>query len=542
MNSLEETRPGGAPVNPSDIQAMFLEGSQLVSQLQYPQALDVYTRALESVRLLPLGPQTEELELQARNAFCGVCLVLGKWDRALRELDKVSKIEPGPRTRPDLVRAHLKKGEILSNRGDRIPASDCFRAALELATELKDQRLIAQAKYFLGANSSRQGELDEGRSYIEEALKASEGLPDSPETRRLRATILSQFGLYNFRLGQSEQAKVHLEEALKLLEGMPLTLEEASVKRYIGVMVSTAGDFRGALDWHLAALKIYKTASCAYGQAKVYDSIGRTFLSLNRLEEAIYTLKKGEGLCRRLGAKTELATIYGKLGQVHMVREEYEIAVDYFRRDLEISTRFRNFYAMGYSYRNLGRCLIQVGDLDEAIRNLEESLGLFQYVDDSINIARVYMDLCQAHLKNGAPDRAREVGSKSRNYFLGAQRQLEAAYLQALFGTIDRLENNHEKAEGQFLQALEDLQKKGNTAWLAETWYELGVLYRTKKENQKAVEAFKSALKVAVQAGFVRQAERFLRAIEDIDELELFRTWVDSLPEGVKPPVVQPAG
>lgn len=530
-------------MNPSEIQSLLAEGSQLVSQLQYPQALDVYSKALESVRLLPLSPQTEELELHARNAFCGVCLVVGKWDRALRELEKVAKMEPNPRSRPDLVRAHLKKGEILSNRGDRVPASDCFRAALELAEEIKDQRLIAQAKYFLGGNSSRQGELDEGRNFIEEALEASKDLQDTPETRKLKAAILSQFGLYCFRLGKSQEAKVHLEEALKLLEGMPQTLEEASVMRYLGIMVSTAGDFRGALDYHLAALKIYKAASCAYGQAKVYDSIGRTFLSLNRLEEAIFTLKKGEGLCRRLGAKTELATIYGKLGQVHMVREEYEIAVDYFRRDLEISTRFRNFYAMGYSYRNLGRCLIQVGDLDEAIRNLEESLGLFQYVDDSINIARVYMDLCQAHLKNGAPDRAREVGGKARTYFLGAQRQLEAAYLQALFGTIDRLESNFDKAEGEFKQAIEDLSKKGNTAWLAETWYELGVLYRTKKESEKAVEAFKSALNVAVQAGFVRQAERFLRAIEDIDELELFRTWVDSLPaESAKPLVVQPAG
>ncbi|MEW6281808.1 MAG: tetratricopeptide repeat protein [Candidatus Eremiobacterota bacterium] len=526
----------------AEFQALLQEGNQQMAQLQYPQALETFSRCLELVRNLPVGPESEKLELQTRNAFCSVCLVLGKWDRALRELEKVAKTEFGADAQPDLIRAHLKRGEILSNRGDRNMATDAFRSAMELAEKAGDPRLIAQAKYFLGSNAARMGELDDGRNFIQEALDIANGLPDAPETRRLRSAILSQFGLYHFRLGQNEQARKYLEDALKLLEGMPVMLEEAAVRRYLGVLISTTGDFRTALEHHLGALRIYKAASCAYGQAKVYDSIGRTFLSLNRLEEAIYTLKKGEGLCRRLGAKTELATIYGKLGQVHMVREEYEMAVDYFRRDLEISTRFRNFYAMGYSYRNLGRCLIQVGDLDEAIRNLEESLGLFQYVDDSINIARVYMDLCQAHLKNGAPDRAREVGGKARTYFLGAHKQLEAAYLQALFGTIDRLEGNFEKAEAQFKAAVDELAKKGNTAWLAETYYELGVMYRSRKDNDNAVQAFKSALKVAVQAGFVRQAERFLRAIEDIDELELFRTWVDSLPAETRPNVTVAAG
>src|SRR5690606_29213479 len=108
---------------------------------------------------------------------------------------------------------------------------------------------------------------------------------------------------------------------------------------------------------------------------------------------AIFSFKKAESICRRLGANSELATLYGKLGQVYMIREDYETAVKYFRRDLDISSRNGNYYALGYSYRNLGRSLIQVGITEEAITNLKESIGLFQYVEDHLNLGRVYMDL-----------------------------------------------------------------------------------------------------------------------------------------------------
>ena len=273
-------------------------------------------------------------------------------------------------------------------------------------------------------------------------------------------------------------------------------------------------------------------AGCRYGQAKVYDSIGRTFLANNRMEEAIFSFKKAESICRRLGANSELATLYGKLGQVYMIREDYETAVKYFRRDLDISSRNGNYYALGYSYRNLGRSLIQVGITEEAITNLKESIGLFQYVEDHLNLGRVYMDLTQAYVKAERSQEAREMAVKADAIFQEQQMDREVAFLKCLKGVICRLTRDNEQAEKLLKESIEELPEKGPAGWRAEAHYELGILYRQQKRYAEAVSAFRDALDIARAAGLSRHTGRYLRDIESLDETELYRAWMKDLPEG----------
>lgn len=250
------------------------------------------------------------------------------------------------------------------------------------------------------------------------------------------------------------------------------------------------------------------------------------------MEEAIFSYKKAESICRRLGANSELATLYGKLGQVYMIREDYETAVKYFRRDLDISSRNGNYYALGYSYRNLGRSLIQVGITEEAITNLKESIGLFQYVEDQINLGRVYMDLTQAYVKAERAQEAREVASKAQAIFEEQQMDRELAFLKCLQGVVCRLTRDYANAERLHTEAIEELPEKGPQAWRAEAHYELGILFRQQKRYPEAVAAFRDALDIARAAGLSRHTGRYLRDIESLDETELYRAWMKDLPEG----------
>ncbi len=506
------------------------QGEELLRKLDYSAALRHFDRVLKGAQKLT-GEDRDYKVARARNRYAKACQVVGRWDRAQREYRRVVESELEGDEREAVAEALLGLGLTLSRRGERDEAKDHFEEAREVSEELELNSRIAESLCHLAAGAGRTGELEEARDLLE---RAGDYVPKEAQTeadRELLCLYYSQYGLYYFRTGNNPSAQNWFQKALDVLEGQP-SLEAAACRRYLGVMSSLSGRHRQTLEHHLEGLQIYKNAGCRYGQAKVYDSIGRTFLANNRMEEAIFSFKKAESICRRLGANSELATLYGKLGQVYMIREDYETAVKYFRRDLDISSRNGNYYALGYSYRNLGRSLIQVGITEEAITNLKESIGLFQYVEDHLNLGRVYMDLTQAYVKAERSQQAREMAVKAEAIFVEQQMDREFAFLKCLKGVICRLTRDYEQAEKLLKESIEELPEKGPAGWRAEAHYELGILYRQQKRYAEAVAAFRDALDIARAAGLSRHTGRYLRDIESLDETELYRAWMKDLPEG----------
>jgi tetratricopeptide (TPR) repeat protein len=521
LSKMEEERP---------FDEMMEQGEELLKRLDYSAALRHYDRVLKSAQKLT-GEGRDYKVAKARNRYAKACQVVGRWDRAQREYRRVVESELEGEDRSAIAEALIGLGVTMSRRGERDEARDHFVEARDVAEDLGLPQRKAEAMCHIAAASGRTGELEEAKNILEDARQYVPEQPQDAGERELSALYHSQWGLYYFRTGNNGAASESFQKALDVLGDQP-SLEAAASRRYLGVMCSMRGQHRQTLEHHLEGLRIYKLAGCRYGQAKVYDSIGRTFAANNRMEEAIFSYKKAESICRRLGANSELATLYGKLGQVYMIREDYETAVKYFRRDLDISSRNGNYYALGYSYRNLGRSLIQVGITEEAITNLKESIGLFQYVEDQINLGRVYMDLTQAYVKAERAHEAKEVATKAEAIFEEQNMDRELAFLKCLKGVICRLTRDFANAEKLNTEAIEELPEKGPQAWRAEAHYELGILYRQQKRYPEAVAAFRDALDIARAAGLSRHTGRYLRDIESLDETELYRAWMKDLPEG----------
>lgn len=73
------------------------------------------------------------------------------------------------------------------------------------------------------------------------------------------------------------------------------------------------------------------------------------------------------------------------------------------------------------------------------------------------------------------------------------ERSRELTFLGCLDGILARADNNLELAEGHFRTCIEALEGSSSSVWLAETYCELGVLYRQFHQTDRATEAFKSA-------------------------------------------------
>lgn len=512
-----------ATVQPeNELRQAIDQALKAIQQMDHQRANQLLEEAIRTS-----ADSSAELE-QARLVLAETSLVVGRWERAQRELDRLLEAPTNPEFH---IRTLLGLGELFSMRGEPEQARDYLQKASALAESNQLDRWILECLERQAALAGKTGEMDVSRSLLERAEKQIEAFQKDPAWAELSAALDTQWGLYHFRLSQRPSAEERLHKALQTLrDGHCQSLEEPNILRYLGVMASLRREHQLSLSLHLEALALYTKAGDRYGQAKVYDSIGRTLQGANRLDEAVFTFKKSESLCRRLGAHAELATLYGKLGQVAMLREDMEGAIRYFQKDLELSSRYRNYYALGYSYRNLGRCLMQVGRFEEAVVNLKESIGLFQYVEDWMNLARVYMDLGFAHAKAGQLKEAADIRSRASGLFQEHDLSRELTFLGCLDGILARADNNLELAEGHFRTCIEALEGSSSSVWLAETYCELGVLYRQFHQTDRATEAFKSAVRTARAAGLARQVGRYLQELETLDEIELFRVWMEDLP------------
>ncbi len=492
-------------------------GAKHLRALETVRALSAFRRALN--RAIKEGDR--ERESRARNFCSEAALILGRWAQA--ELDARTVLDLAGQPEDVTARAHFLLGEVMASRGDPEAAFASLQRALNLAPVkgvLRGQILCR-----LAALAGRTGSADEAQSLVDETMAGLK--PKTPEERELLAGLIIQSGLCHLRRSQLQAAEESFEKAIAALKGAS-SLEEANAQRYLGVVNSLRGRHRTALLYHLAAYDLFHKAGCRYGLARTYESIGRTYLVFNRLEESLFCLKRSAGMCEKLGAEAELATIYGKLGHVHFVREEYEKAASYFRRDLKTSTRFKNDYALGFALRNLGRCEAALGLMASAVQHLEASLELFEKVRDALNLGRVQMDLCQAYTRYGKLEEAQEACERARSLMAQLGMDREVAFLNLLMGQVARKSGREREAEKLLKQSVEQLTDMPSPAWLAEAYFELGELYRFARP-QAALEAYQHAFRTVRRAGLAREEGRYLAALERFDPHALFATLMDNV-------------
>lgn len=493
---------------------LMKSGQRSLRSLDTVQALSTFRKAASGAA----RRKNRQAEAEARNASSEAALVLGKWTLAEQEAEQVLQF---PELNGDArARAHYNLGEVMASRGDPEAAWNHYQKALE---ENPGDLLRGQAICRLAALAGRTGLANQARDLITEILETLN--PQNHEERELAASLYNQLGLCHLRHSQLSHAQEAFRAAIDVLKGKP-SLEEAHARRYLGVVASLRGRHRSALELHLSAHDLFEKAGCRYGLARTYESIGRTYLVFNRLEEALFCLKRSAAMCEKLGAEAELATIYGKLGHVHFVREEYEKAAGYFRRDLKTATRFKNDYALGFALRNLGRCEAFLGLMEPAIEHLLESLLQFEKVRDALNLGRVQMDLCQAYARAGRLEEARQacLGARSLMAQLGMDR--EVAYLNLLMGQVARKAGQIRQAEKLLKSCLEQLNS--SPAWQAEAYFELGELYRDSKPKS-ALEAYQNAFRTVRKAGLAREEGRYLAALESFSSHALFSTLMEDV-------------
>lgn len=308
------------------------------------KALDFALRASKSFEICADGKPSLEL-VMSLHVVAAVNCSLGQYNEAIPVLQRsieIPSIEDGHDHALAKFAGNMQLGDTYAMLGQLENSISCYTKGLEIQ------------KHVLGENDPRVGETCR---YLAEAHVQAMQFDEAEK--------LCQMAL-----------DIHRES------GSPASLEEAADRRLMGMICETKGDHEKALE-HLVLASM---AMVANGQEKevasVDCSIGDTYLSLARYDEAIFAYEKaltslkaskGENHPAIASVFVRLADLYNKTGKLRESKSYCENALRIYSKPIpgipqeEIASGFTDVSAIYES----------MNELDQAIKLLQKALKIY---------------------------------------------------------------------------------------------------------------------------------------------------------------------
>lgn len=308
------------------------------------KALDLAVRAAKSFEICAHGQPNLEL-VMSLHVTAAVHCALGQYSEAIPVLQhsiEIPSVEDGQEHALAKFAGNMQLGDTYAMLGQLENSISCYGKGLEIQKQVldeKDPRVGETCRYLAEAHVQAM-QFDEAEKLCQMALD------------------------------------IHRES------GSPASLEEAADRRLMGLICETKGDHEKALE-HLVLASMAMVANGQEKEVAAVDcSIGDTYLSLTRYDEAIFAYEKaltsfkstkGENHPAIASVYVRLADLYNKTGKLRESKSYCENALRIYSKPVpgispeDIASGFTDVSAIYES----------MNELEQAIRLLKKALKIY---------------------------------------------------------------------------------------------------------------------------------------------------------------------
>jgi len=237
------------------------------------------------------------------------------------------------------------------------------------------------------------------------------------------ARILGALAESLLRAGNTAVAQAFGLQSLKQYERDGDRSSAAAIRRCLGTIHRTEGDFRGSAEWFGAALETYRELGDEFGCAEVHRQIAQTLLESGDTPGALASLCDSQAILKELidqgdhrdVVRTSLAYTYSSLADAYLRMDEVVKADHSIQCAIEIHEAEvgASHYFTGYDLRHLAKVKIRQGDFAEARRLLETSARInFEFFGPSPSSVVIDLNRAEAELAAGDPEAAGRLVEK----------------------------------------------------------------------------------------------------------------------------------
>ncbi len=422
------------PVPKNKFEELLASASQAESALEWVSAIDLYTQALDLLQGNPSRSLLAEYDLLAKRHEC--FRRMGFFDDASGDGEKMLDLSRQMGDVPRQIKALINLENTSTQTGELVKAQSVAEQAIQLSRSIGDRILEAQSLNALSDAYSRQG-------LIQEALQAGE---QAIQINRSTGDLAS------------EARSNWIMSYLNSIEGNSLTAQKQAQRSL--ELYSQVGDLEGQGN----ALNVLAISEPDFAKVRNWYEQAMEFFALVGNRE------------RFMMIENNLAVQYINMGLYERARQMIQDA-------LAFAQKYQNKVGELFYMGNLGDAMAELGELDEAIRILKETIQLALRMGEKSIIPPTRLSLGRAILDKGNPAEAARVFQKSYKELVELEMAEQVQALAWLGGTqlsMGRLE----KALQTTRRAIKLLKKFGETTitasggnWLAEVlWWRYAAL------------------------------------------------------------------
>jgi len=189
--------------------------------------------------------------------------------------------------------------------------------------------------------------------------------------------------------------------------------------------------------------------------------------------------------------KNYLKTVAFALGDIHHHHNNFETAVEYFNRSIQLATELENFTDVVENVQNLGSIYEDRGEIDLALQYYEQSIKLSKEIGFKKGTASLLNNIGNVYNDKNENDKAMEY------YERGLNLSKEIGYKRGIdinshnMGRIYEQEGNLVKAIEYYHISWKICEELGERHGTSISLYTIGGVYLRQNEYDKALDFFK---------------------------------------------------
>jgi signal transduction histidine kinase len=160
-------------------------------------------------------------------------------------------------------------------------------------------------------------------------------------------------------------------------------------KAQMGKQLLRQGQYDKSLDYMYDGLRDYDQINDYRGQAKIHNNIGNIYNFNQDYENAYLEYKKTIRLAEKAGKVKSFKMVLTNIGVIFLNKNEYDSALYYFNKSLQIYTfKKKNYNSISGLYNNIGLIFKKQKQYDSALVYFNRSIDLLKEINNEIGVVK----------------------------------------------------------------------------------------------------------------------------------------------------------
>lgn len=228
---------------------------------------------------------------------------------------------------------------------------------------------------------------------------------------------------------------------------------------------------------------------------------GEWYYDAQDYDKAIDYSDKALALSKKIGAKEIECDCDNVLSIAYFRKSDYHKSLAYAQETLELGRELQDEARVAYSLNTLAGICLASKQPAEGVKYVLEAIRICEKQKDSLKLAVRCGMAAEIYHSMGEHEKSLEYSRRAYNINKAMGLDDKAAVRLSQMAAAQIALGQYDDAEKSLLEALPELEKAGNMQSWAISCNQMGDICLQKGDNDKAVEYFRSALKVFTEKG-----------------------------------------